>query len=118
MVKNRIWFRDMGNTKNIKQQIEEHEAKLAQLMAGRKEEIFNILKASGGVLIDNSILAGIAIYAATEEGKNNEFLKKLSELGSQYLPRPKKGQNKSTVKANPATDVSKTNITKEAEIAR
>lgn len=107
----------MSNTKNIKAQIEDYEAKLAKLMEGRKEEIFNILKASGGVLIDNSILAGIAIYAATEGGKNNEFLKRLSELGSQYLPRPKKGQNKSAVKTNSATAVSKTNITKEAEIA-
>lgn len=104
------------SAKNIKVQIEEYEAKLAELMEGRKEEIFNILKASGGVLIDNSILAGIAIYAGTEEGKNNELLQKLSELGSKYLPRLKKGQNKNTIKTNSKADLSKTNVTKETKV--
>lgn len=88
----------MKNIKDIRAQIAKHEEELEALMLHRKEEIFNVLKSSGGVLLDNRLLAGFAMYAESEEGKESKFLEQLTELGGKYLPRHPKGKGKNAAK--------------------
>ena len=88
----------MKNIKDIRAQIAKHEEELEALMLHRKEEIFNVLKSSGGILLDNRLLAGFAMYAESEEGKESQFLKQLAELGGKYLPRQQKGKDKNAAK--------------------
>lgn len=88
----------MKNIRDIRAQIAKHEEELEALMLHRKEEVFEVLKTSGGVLIDNRLLAGFAMYAESEEGKESKFLEQLAELGGKYLPRHPKGKDKNAAK--------------------
>ena len=77
----------MNNVRDIQAKIAKLEEEKARLIPLRKEEIFNVLEASGGMALDNSLLAGLAMYANSEEGKKSTFLQELSALGKRYLPR-------------------------------
>lgn len=83
----------MKNVKDIQAKIAKLEEEKARLIPLRKEEIFNVLEASGGLALDNSLLAGLAMYASSEEGKQSTFLKELSAVGKRYFPRHRQGKD-------------------------
>ena len=67
--------------------LEEEKAKLIPL---RKEEIWGVLVDSGGLTIDNRLLAGLAVYANENSGREDSFLENLRVIGSKVLPSKKK----------------------------
>ena len=81
------------NSRDIQAKIKKLEEEKAKLLPLRKEEIFNVLQASGGLGLDNSLIAGLSIYADSDEGKKSQFLKDLAKLGKKYLPRHKQSKN-------------------------
>ena len=91
----------MNNTHSINAKIKELEEQKAKLLLLRKEEIFNVLEKSGGLALDNRLLAGLAVYALEEDGESNTFLKELYNLGERKIPskRRKGAKDKSSSKA-------------------
>lgn len=90
------------NTKRILEKIQALEKERAKLLPLRKEEIWNVLEASGGLTLDNRLLAGLAIYASNPANSNSGFLKELKEIGGQKIPSSRnrkaaKNQNQSNV---------------------
>lgn len=75
------------NARDIQAKIKKLEEEKAKLLPLRKEEIFNVLQAAGGLGLDNSLIAGLSVYASSEEGKKSQFLKDMVKLGKKYLPR-------------------------------
>lgn len=69
-------------SKTIFDKIKELEEQKEQLLAIRKDEIFEVVKASGGMAIDNRLLAGFIIYALSPENKMDEFLQRIKNLGA------------------------------------
>ena len=61
------------DTTGILKKIKELEAEKARLLPLRKEEIFNVLHAAGGLVLDNKLLAGLAIYTSNPENTESEF---------------------------------------------
>ena len=92
-----------SNTTKILDKIKAAEAEIEKLMSFRKEEIYNVLHASGGITLDNKLLAGLAIYVADPANKNSTFLRELSELGKITFPRRR--NKKKSSKPNSKTDL-------------
>lgn len=92
----------MTNKMNkILEKLRSCEKEFEKLLPQRKEEIFKVLESSGGITIENELLAGLATYINLEEGKNCEFLDKLRNLGSKKIPSKKrigKANHSSSVK--------------------
>jgi len=72
----------MSVVKTLQERIEELEKQRKELVQWRKNEIFEVINANGGICLDNRLLAGLAIYASMEENRNDAFLEKLKEIGS------------------------------------
>jgi len=85
------------NTKDIQARIQKLEAEKAKLISMRKEEIFKILEVTGGMVVDNALLAGLFVYANSEEAKNSQLLRELAKVGKSYLPS--RGKSKPAAKA-------------------
>jgi len=83
------------STRKILEKIIELEAEKSRLLPLRKEEIFNVLETSGGLTLDNRLLAGLAIYVSDPKNKESNFLKELKELGKKKIPS---SRNRSSVK--------------------
>lgn len=74
------------NTTRILARIKALELERMKLLPLRKEEIFNVLDAAGGIALDNRLLAGLAIYAANPDNAGSKLLRELSELGQKKMP--------------------------------
>ena len=70
----------------ILEKIKALEIEKAKLLPLRKEEIFNVLEASGGLTLDNRLLAGLAIYASNPANNNSKLLNELVTLGRAKIP--------------------------------
>lgn len=81
------------NIREIQARIRQLEEQRAKLLPLRKEEIFAVLTASGGLTLDNRLLAGLAIYAKDPANKDSNFLKELMELGKLKIPRRRKNRS-------------------------
>jgi|GEM_PF-3185353 len=90
--------------KALEEQMELH-------MPIRKDEIFEILRANDGIMIDDRLLAGFAIYATSKDSKSSSFLKELYELGKGNLPKGKFSKEKNPSKRSSSKNNDKTNIT-------
>lgn len=90
----------MSELHKIQAKIKALEEQMENCLPARKEEIFEILKANDGIMIDDRILAGFAIYANSKDPKSNSFLKELYELGKGKIP-----SKRSAPKSNKKTDV-------------
>ena len=75
-----------NTTTRILARIRALEIEREKLLPLRKEEIFNVLKAAGGLALDNRLLAGLAIYASNPENINSNFMSELIELGQKKIP--------------------------------
>ena len=80
-------------TNRILEKIKILEAEKARLLPLRKEEIFSVLEVSGGLTLDNRLLAGLAMYASNPANSNSSLLRELSELGKKAIPS-KQRQNR------------------------
>jgi len=89
-----------NNTTRILKKIKELEAEKARLLPLRKEEIFNVLHAAGGLALDNKLLAGLAVYASNPENAESSFLRELSELGKSKMPSRKSRSGLKAIGAN------------------
>lgn len=87
-------------TNKILEKIRALEEEKAKLIPLRKEEIFNVLVSSGGLTLDNRLLAGLAAYAADCAGKSDSFLDKLKEIGANKLPSKRSKAVKPKPKVN------------------
>jgi hypothetical protein len=87
----------MSVVKTLQERIKELEKQRKELVQWRKNEIFEVINANGGICLDNRLLAGLAIYASMEENRNDAFLEKLKEIGSKatFPSRRKKPDTKS-----------------------
>ena len=87
----------MTASKSLQERIWELEKQKTELLEKRKEEIFEVLNANSGICLDNRLLAGFALYASSEENKNDVFLAKLKEIGAKgkFPSRGKKPHTKS-----------------------
>ena len=87
----------MSAVKTLQGRIKELEKQRKELVQWRKNEIFEVINANGGICLDNRLLAGLAIYASMEENRNDAFLEKLKEIGSKatFPSRRKKPGTKS-----------------------
>ena len=85
-----------NNTKKILEKIKALEIERAKLLTLRKEEIWNVLEASGGLTLDNRLLAGLAIYASDSANSDSGLIKELKDLGSKKIPS---SRNRKTDKA-------------------
>jgi hypothetical protein len=74
------------DTTKILEKIKALEAERAKLLPLRKEEIFTILERCNGLILDNRLLAGLAIYAANPANAGSNLLRELSELGKTKMP--------------------------------
>jgi hypothetical protein len=72
----------MSVVKTLQERIKELEKQRKELVQWRKNEIFEVINANGGICLDNRLLAGLAIYASMEENRNDAFLEKLKEIDS------------------------------------
>lgn len=50
-----------NNTKKILEKIKALEIERSKLLTLRKDEIWNVLEASGGLTLDNKLLAGLSL---------------------------------------------------------
>jgi hypothetical protein len=78
-----------SRTTTILEKIKTAEAAIEKLIPLRKEEIYNVLHAAGGITLDNQLLAGIALFAANPSNKDSTFLRELRELGKTISPSNK-----------------------------
>lgn len=90
------------NTKRILEKIQALEKERAKLLPLRKEEIWNVLEASGGLTLDNRLLAGLAMYASNPANSDSALLRELKELGTKKIPSSRnrkaaKNQNQSNI---------------------
>ena len=90
-------------TNRILEKIKALEVEKAKLLPLRKEEIFAVLENSGGLTLDNKLLAGLAIYAANPKNSESNLLRELAELGKTKIPSNRSGA--SATKANKANTV-------------
>jgi hypothetical protein len=74
------------NTNQILEKIKALEVEKARLLPLRKEEILQVLEHNNGLVIDNRLLAGLAIYAANPANAGSNLLRELSELGKKKIP--------------------------------
>jgi hypothetical protein len=90
------------NTSQILEKIKALEAEKARLLPLRKEEIIKVLEHNNGLVIDNRLLAGLAIYAANPANAGSNLLRELSELGKTKIPssRSRSGSKKNNT-SNP-----------------
>ena len=63
----------MSAVKTLQERIKELEKQKKELVQWRKNEIFEVINANGGICLDNRLLAGLAIYASREENRNDAF---------------------------------------------
>lgn len=89
-----------NSTKRILEKIQALEKERAKLLPLRKEEIWSVLEASGGLTLDNRLLAGLAIFASNPANKDSTLLKELQEIGTKKIPsnrnrKAAKNQNQS-----------------------
>lgn len=75
-----------NNTTRILEKIKALEIEKAKLIPLRKEEIFKTLEQNGGLTLDNSLLAGLSIYANNPDNQGSNILSELSELGRTKIP--------------------------------
>ena len=90
-----------SNAKRILEKIKALELEKAKLLPLRKEEIWNVLEASGGLTLDNRLLAGLAIYASNPANKDSTLLKELQEIGTKKIPS---NRNRKAAKNQNQTD--------------
>ncbi len=83
-----------SNTKKILEKIKALEIERSKLLTLRKDEIWNVLEASGGLTLDNKLLAGLAIYAGNPANTNSGFLKELMALADSAFPSRNRKDNK------------------------
>lgn len=99
------------SVKDIQAKIAKLEEERARLMPLRKEEIYRVLEASGGLALDNKVLAGFAVYANSEAAKKGDLLAELAKLGKEYLPRHSQGKSRgSNINASKAVSLLSTKI--------
>ena len=84
----------MSNTKKILEKIKDLEIERAKLLSLRKEEIWNVLEASGGLTLDNKLLAGVAIYANDPANSDSGLIKELKALADSSFPSRNRKVNK------------------------
>lgn len=82
------------NTKKILEKIQALEIERAKLLSLRKEEIWNVLEASGGLTLDNKLLAGLAIHVSNPANSNSKLTKELKALGDRAFPSRNRKNNK------------------------
>jgi len=70
----------------ILERIKALEEEKKELLPLRKEEIFDVLQASGGLTLDNHLLAGLAVYVSDSKNNSSNFLRELVELGKSAMP--------------------------------
>lgn len=90
----------MTNKKDIQAQINELEKKREALLMLRKEEIFEVLNYSGGLTLDNKLIAGLAVYASNPSNTNSPFLRELEQLGKKKIPSKNRSISKKTTKTD------------------
>lgn len=83
-----------SNTKKILEKIKALEIERSKLLTLRKDEIWNVLEASGGLTLDNKLLAGLAIYAGNPANTNSGLLKELKALADSAFPSRNRKNNK------------------------
>jgi hypothetical protein len=86
------------DTNKILEKIKALEVEKARLLPLRKEEIIKVLEHNNGLVIDNRLLAGLAIYAANPANVGSNLLRELSELGKTKIPssRSRSGSKKNS----------------------
>lgn len=82
------------NTQKILEKIQALEIERAKLLSLRKEEIWNVLEASGGLTLDNRLLAGLAMYASNPANRDSELTKEIKALGDRVFPGRSRKNNK------------------------
>ena len=85
----------MSKVNDINEKIKALEEQKEKLLLMRKDEIFDILKQSGGIALDNRLLAGLAVYASSKTHEANNFLKELYDLGEKKMPSKRRNAEKS-----------------------
>lgn len=76
----------MKNTSKTMERLRILESEVAKLISLRKEEIFKVLELSGGLTLDNRLLAGLAAYASDPANSNSSLIKELMEIGKNKIP--------------------------------
>ena len=84
----------MSKVNDINEKIKALEEQKAKLLLMRKDEIFDILKHSGGIALDNRLLAGLAVYVSSKAHESSNFLKELYDLGEKKMPSKRREKNK------------------------
>jgi hypothetical protein len=74
------------NVSKILEKIQALEIEREKLLPLRKEEILKILEHNNGLILDNQLLAGLAIYAANPSNAGSNLLRELSQLGKTKIP--------------------------------
>jgi hypothetical protein len=90
------------DTNKILEKIKALEVEKARLLPLRKEEILKVLENNNGLVIDNRLLAGLAIYAANPANAGSNLLRELSELGKKKIPSKRR---RADSEKNGASDV-------------
>jgi hypothetical protein len=84
----------MSKTNDINEKIKALEEQKEKLLLLRRDEIFSILKLSGGIALDNRLLAGLAVYASSKADESSGFLKELFDLGEKKMPSKRRSADK------------------------
>ena len=82
------------DTSRILEKIKALEEEKARLLPYRIEEIINVLQSNGGLILDNRLLAGLAIYANNPANATSGLLMELMRLGQTRIPSSKLLGNK------------------------
>ena len=89
------------DTSRILEKIKALEEEKARLLPYRIEEIINVLQSNGGLILDNRLLAGLAIYANNPANATSGLLMELMRLGQTKIPSNKSSSNKLRNEATP-----------------
>ena len=71
------------------------------LITSRKNELAELIMRSGGLALDNRLIAGFVAYATNGENKDSEILQQLLEVGKK-LKLPSKGTKQSKKRSAPS----------------
>lgn len=85
--------------------LKEHQAAINALKEQRTKEIAVLLDRTGGLFIDDELLAGFIKYSLLEENKDAEWLSTIYQIGKEALPS-KKSKSSSRSKKTDSRDTS------------
>ncbi len=80
--------------------LKEHQAAIELLREERAKEITTLLDRTGGLFIDDELLAGFVRYSLLEENKDTKWLSTIYQLGKSVLPSRKSKSSSRSKKAD------------------